>query len=98
MIARALAQDTDLMILDEPTAHLDLRNRVEVMDHLKELSKSGKTILISTHEIALAAEVCKEFWCMDGERDFVTGTPSELLKNGVVQEFLQVSQNLKAKK
>ena len=55
MIARALAQDTDLILLDEPTAHLDLHHTIEVFQLLKDLaSNTNKTILISTHEVNLA--------------------------------------------
>jgi len=55
LIAKALAQETDLILLDEPTAHLDLTNRIRVMRLLKELAeKKKKTILISTHELDLA--------------------------------------------
>jgi iron complex transport system ATP-binding protein len=57
MIARALAQDTPIILLDEPTAHLDLNNRVEVMNLLKDLSHStGKAILLATHELDLALQ------------------------------------------
>ena len=52
MVARALAQDTPVVLLDEPTAHLDLNNRVEIMNLLRNLAHdSGKTILVATHEL-----------------------------------------------
>jgi len=55
LIAKALAQQTDLILLDEPTAHLDLPNRIRVFRLLKDLAMNkGKTILISTHELDLA--------------------------------------------
>lgn len=55
MIARALAQDTPVLLLDEPTAHLDLNNRVEIMNLLRRLAKENdKAILVSTHEIGRA--------------------------------------------
>ncbi|MGB0882423.1 MAG: ABC transporter ATP-binding protein, partial [Vicingaceae bacterium] len=62
-IARAIAQDTPLIILDEPTVHLDLINKVEVLKLLKELSENyNKTIIISTHQIEYALQICDEIW------------------------------------
>lgn len=63
-IARALAQDTPLILLDEPTSFLDYRNRIEIFAILKQLSQSGKCILISTHEIDLALRYADQMWVM----------------------------------
>lgn len=58
LIAKALAQETDLILLDEPTAHLDLPNRIHTFRLLRDLAHSqGKTILISTHELDLALQL-----------------------------------------
>ena len=54
MIARALAQETDLIILDEPTAHLDLSNKIEIMLLLKSIAGSGKGVLIATHDLQVS--------------------------------------------
>ena len=65
-IARVLAQNTPFIILDEPTAHLDLINKVEVLKLLKELSvNQEKMIIISTHQIELALQLCDEIWFFD---------------------------------
>lgn len=62
LIARALAQDTDIIILDEPTAHLDIHHTFKVFSLLKSLVKTTqKTILISTHEVNLAMQLADEF-------------------------------------
>ncbi|MBD0832283.1 ABC transporter ATP-binding protein [Aestuariibaculum sediminum] len=59
MIARALAQDTDLIILDEPTTHLDMYHKAYILKLLKKLAKeTNKTILFSSHEIDLAIQLC----------------------------------------
>ena len=63
-IARALAQDTPLILLDEPTSFLDYRNRIEIFAILKQLSQSGKSILISTHDIDLALRYADQMWVM----------------------------------
>ncbi len=59
LIAKALAQETDLILLDEPTAHLDLPNRIRIFRLLRDLAhEQGKTVLISTHELELAVQLC----------------------------------------
>jgi len=93
MIARTLAQDTDVIILDEPTSHLDLKNKIEVLKLLKQISESGKAILISTHEIDLSAKVCDQFWCMDFGKPVLVGKPEELIKSGDIQDYLHVDKN-----
>ena len=82
VIARALAQDTDLVILDEPTTHLDLYHRAYVLKLLKRLStETGKTILFSTHEIDLAIQLSDKLIVMDVEKTFV-GTANQLISDG----------------
>ena len=98
MIARAFAQDTPIIILDEPTSHLDLRNKIEVLHSLEKLALSGKSILISTHEIDLASQVCHTFWCMDFQQDLLVGTPKELIAKGQVQEYLHIDKKVLTKK
>ena len=92
MIARALAQDTSLIILDEPTSHLDLKNKIEVLDLLQKISLSGKGVLISTHEIQLSSSVCNNYWCMDFGREVLIGKPAELIESGEIQNYLHISE------
>ena len=69
MIARALAQDTPVMLLDEPTAFLDVPGRYQVADILKRLaSEEGKTIVFSTHDIGVALKKADNVWLADGDR------------------------------
>ena len=68
LIARALAQDTELIILDEPTAHLDMHHTYKIFQLLQKLvSTTQKTIIISTHQINLALEIVDELILMDGK-------------------------------
>ncbi len=79
MICRALAQDTGLIILDEPTAHLDVQHKIETFRLLKKIAHElNKSILISTHEIQLATQMSDELWLMT-ENEIITGKPSELI-------------------
>lgn len=83
LIARALAQDTPLIILDEPTTHLDLFHKVSVFKLLKKLSKeTNKCILFSTHDIDLAIQLSDEMIVMT-EDVVAQDTPSNLISKGI---------------
>lgn len=90
MIARALAQDTPVILLDEPTAHLDLNNRVEVMNLLRRLArKLNKAILIATHELDLALQTADLIWLAGRGKTLVTGIPEDLVLSGAFDEVFQ---------
>jgi iron complex transport system ATP-binding protein len=83
MIARALAQDTPIILLDEPTAHLDLNNRVEIMKLLSRLTHTtNKAILVSTHELDLALQMADLIWLSGRHKNILTGLPEDLILNG----------------
>lgn len=83
LLARALAQDTHLILLDEPTAHLDLPNRVALMRLLHRLARqTGKAILLSTHELDLALQAADRVWLLPAEGALRTGTPEDLVLSG----------------
>ena len=87
MIAKALAQDTPFIMLDEPTAHLDLPNRIEIMKLLKELARTTfKSILLSTHELDLALQVADRIWLMQSHKPLLCGTPEDLVLNGSFEQ------------
>lgn len=82
MIARALAQDTALIILDEPTTHLDMYHKAYILNLLKTLANNTKkTILFSSHEIDLAIQLCDKLIVMT-DAEVVSGTPKQLINNG----------------
>lgn len=90
MIAKALAQDTPLVLLDEPTSHLDLPNRVETMLLLRKLvAETQKTILLSTHEIDLALRLADRIWLMQPQGGVVEGTPETLMAQGLLQSVFK---------
>jgi len=87
MIARALSQNTEIIILDEPTAHLDVHNKIEIFTLLKTLSKElNKTILISTHEIHLALQLADALWLMN-EKGIISGDTENLIANESVSKL-----------
>jgi iron complex transport system ATP-binding protein len=82
LIARALAQDTPLIILDEPTTHLDLLHKVSLLKLLKKLThETGKCILFSTHDIDLAIQLSDEMIIMTPET-VVQDAPCNLIRKG----------------
>ncbi len=79
LIARALAQDTDIIILDEPTAHLDMHHTIKIFSLLKRLvAKTSKTIIISSHEINLSIQLSDEIIILT-EDTFYAGSPTDLI-------------------
>lgn len=90
MIARALAQDTPAILLDEPTAHLDLPNRVEIIRLLRKLARNtGKGILLSTHELDLALKAADQLWLMDQGGKIQAGTPEDLVLSGTFESVFE---------
>ena len=82
VIARALAQDTPLIFLDEPTTHLDLYHRAYILKLLKRLtSENGKTVLFSTHEIDLGIQLADVMLVMD-DLGIHQGSPQQLIEDG----------------
>ena len=90
LIARALAQQPDLMILDEPTAFLDLPRRVEIMALLQNLAHTTrKAILLSTHDLDLALRCADRIYLMPSEGALQSGAPEDLVLNGAFESTFQ---------
>lgn len=88
MIAKALAQQTPVIYLDEPTAFLDFPSRVEMMQLLHRISrKMNKTIFLSTHDLDLALQITDCIWLMDKDNGISIGTPEDLSLQGDLSGF-----------
>lgn len=86
-IARALAQDTSVILLDEPTSHLDLPNRIHTLLLLKKLSEeTDKTIIFSTHELETTLQVADKIWLMERQKGVKVGTPEDLILNSQIDD------------
>lgn len=91
MIAKALAQQTDVILLDEPTAFLDYGSKVAVMRLLRQLAhEEGKAILLSTHDLEIAFQTADEVWILQHD-GLQTGTLDALEEHGAVSAFLAKS-------
>lgn len=86
-VARALAQEPDLMVLDEPTAFLDLPHRVELMSLLRRLAReTSRTFLLSTHDLDLALRTADLIWLLGPGGSLVSGAPEDLVLGGAFAE------------
>jgi iron complex transport system ATP-binding protein len=85
LLARALAQATPTLLLDEPTASLDVNHQVRTLDLLAELVTEGQTVVAAIHDLDLAARYCDELVLLAGGETLAAGTPSEVLTEGHLQ-------------
>lgn len=89
MIARALAQDGKLMVLDEPTAHLDLVNRYQIMHLLRDIAKKQrKSILVVTHDLEIALETADRLLLLGTDLPLISGLPEDLVVTGQLDRIL----------
>lgn len=90
MIAKALAQQTPVIYLDEPTAFLDFPSKVEVLLLLKRICREQrKTVFLSTHDLELALQMGDRIWLMERDRGLTIGTARELADNGTLSRFVE---------
>ena len=88
MIAKVLAQETPIILLDEPTAFLDFPSKVETMLLLRRLAREmNKTILLSTHDLDLALQTADRLWLMAKAQPLRTGTPKALAEEGILSAY-----------
>ncbi|MDL2221455.1 ABC transporter ATP-binding protein [Parabacteroides sp. OttesenSCG-928-N08] len=90
MIAKVLAQECPIILLDEPTAFLDVTSRIETMALLRRLAtEQRKTVLLSTHDLDLAIQMCDRLWLQEKRRPMQCGTPEDLILSGTFEPFFE---------
>lgn len=89
-IAMALAQDTDYILLDEPTTYLDISHQLELMRILRELADSGKGIITVMHDLPLAFDFSDKLLLIDGHRAVLEATPTEAAASPLIEEVFGV--------
>ena len=88
MIAKVLAQECPIILLDEPTAFLDVTSRIELMILLRELAETGnKSILLSTHDIELALTLSDQLWLLKKHEGIICGVPEDLVLNNSIGTY-----------
>jgi iron complex transport system ATP-binding protein len=88
MLARAIAQETPLIIMDEPFSFLDVAARIDILSLLKRIAHSEhKGILFSSHDVAQALRMADNLWLLTPNRKFVSGTPANLIESGAIKNL-----------
>lgn len=88
LIAKAVAQNTPILLLDEPTAFLDYPGKAAVMHLLASIAKKqGKTVFLSTHDLEIALQIADCIWLLDRKHGLRTGNPEELISSGAIEQY-----------
>ena len=90
LLAKAMVQCPRVMLVDEPSAHLDLRYKLEVMEHLREMLSGNVTIVIASHDLNLLARYCDKVMILSKGRIVAMGTPEEVITQEMVAEVYGV--------
>lgn len=91
LIARALAQDTPVMLLDEPTASLDIRHQIDTFDRVRETIDDGKAAIAAIHDLDLAARYCDRLLLLSNGTPVALGTPQEVLQSEPIMGAFETS-------
>lgn len=91
MLARAICQEPEIIILDEPTSFLDVKYKLEFLSILQEMRKEkGLTVILSLHELELAEKISDKILCMNGKRVDCFGKPEEIFKPGYISKLFSI--------
>jgi len=91
LLARALAQDAPLLLLDEPTGSLDINHQVRTLDLVSDLVAEGKTVIAAIHDLDLAARYCDELLLLSGGRVVAAGPPETVLTESAIRDAFDAS-------
>lgn len=89
--AMTLAQDCDIIVLDEPTTYLDMRAQREFLDMLKSLRAQGKTVILTLHDLNHAIQISDYLVVMDNRKIALCGTPAECLNEKIIERVFKVA-------
>lgn len=93
LLARAICQQPEVIILDEPTAYLDIRHKIELLDILRDMSRRENiTVIMSLHEIDLATKVSDKLLCVKGDTIAAFGTPEEILNSCQIESLYDMEK------
>ena len=93
LLARAICQDPEIIVLDEPTSYLDIRHKLELLSILRSMAKEKDiTVIMSLHEIDLAQKISDKIICVKGEIIARYGTPAEVLSEEIVSDLYELTE------
>ncbi|MEM4409610.1 MAG: ABC transporter ATP-binding protein, partial [Candidatus Caldarchaeum sp.] len=90
VIARALAQEADFLLLDEPTANLDIHHQLTIMRLMTRLAEEGKGVIAVLHDLSLALRYCTKLILLEGGRVRAYGAPAEVMREELIGEVFKV--------
>ena len=91
LLARAICQEPDIILLDEPTSFLDIRHKLELLAILRNMAKASNiTVIMSLHEIDLAMKISDRILCIKGDHIFKEGTPDEVFEENLIRELYSI--------
>jgi len=91
MLARAICQEPEIIVLDEPTSFLDIKHKIELLDILRNMSSEKNiTVIMSLHEIDLAPKISDKVMCVKGDRISRFGTPDEIFKDEIINDLYDI--------
>ena len=93
LLARAICQEPDIIVLDEPTSFLDIRHKLELLSILRSMAKENRiTVIMSLHEIDLAKKISDKIMCVKGETIAQYGTPEEVFREANIRSLYEIKQ------
>jgi ABC-type cobalamin/Fe3+-siderophores transport system ATPase subunit len=98
VLARALAQDTQIIFLDEPTHYLDIYYQLRFLETLKKLNKQGRTIIAVFHDLTMAARFCNKFIMLKKGRNVVSGNFTEVFSAENIEDIYRVKVKINKQK
>ncbi len=91
LLARAICQEPEVIVLDEPTSFLDIRHKIELLGILSDMAKSsGISVVMSLHEIDLAQRISDKIVCVKGDRIAAYGTPEEIFSDDTIKKLYDI--------
>ncbi len=94
MLARAICQEPEIVILDEPTSYLDIKYKLEFLSILQELKeKTGLTVIMSLHELELAKLISDKILCLKEEYVERYGTPEEIFESDFIEQLFDIDES-----
>ena len=94
LIAKAYVQEPRLMLVDEPTAHLDMKYKLQVMEYLRRMARSDMTVLVAEHDISLMARYCDTCIIMKKGRIVTIGDPKEVITEELIRDVYEVDSRV----
>ena len=94
LIARAICQEPEYLIMDEPTSYLDIKHRLELMEVIKGLSGQGVTVIMSLHELELALEISDRCLMVQEDGNTLCKKPSEIIESGAIQPLYGLTDSM----